>query len=197
MTNGAAPTSPTVMSDADVQAVFGAAMAVQAPAALRFLLYFELGGDTLTDRVPGAAARCDGRRAAGAWRPMSASSGTRTRRGPPTRTRRSASSGRRSSATSCSRPGSMPTLIEVVSHGESNPLVPTDDNIAEAEESTGRSDRPLGVCAPFGCSSASSPLAWPVSSPFSGRGRCRHSTGSSTTRWSAPSPAPRRRRARR
>lgn len=132
VTNGAAPTSPTVMSDADVQAVFGAALAVQAPAALRFLLYFELGGDTLTDEsraqlpdVMGAVRRrvapdvsvighTDTTGTAGSNAALGLQRATLIR-------------------DQLLKAGLDAELIEVVSHGESDPLVPTADSIAEAK----------------------------------------------------------------
>ena len=63
--SGAAPSPPTTMSEADIQRLFGPALAVQPPPALRFLLYFELGGDTLTPeskaQLPAVLAAARGR----------------------------------------------------------------------------------------------------------------------------------------
>ena len=45
---GGPPAPASVMSDQDVERLFGAVLRGQAPPALRYLLYFELGTDTLT-----------------------------------------------------------------------------------------------------------------------------------------------------
>ena len=118
VTNGAAPTSPTVMSDADVQAVFGAALAVQAPAALRFLLYFEpdvmgavrrrVAPDVSVIGHTDTTGTADSNAALGLQR------ATLIR-------------------DQLLQAGLDAELIEVVSHGESDPLVPTADSIAEAK----------------------------------------------------------------
>jgi outer membrane protein OmpA-like peptidoglycan-associated protein len=131
VTAGAAPAPPAVMSDADVQRLFGAAIAIQAPAALRFLLYFELGGDTLTAesraQLPDVLAAVRGRVApdvqvvghtdttgvAAANAELGLQRATLIR-------------------DQLLQAGLDATLIEVASHGESDPLVPTDDNVAEA-----------------------------------------------------------------
>ena len=132
VTNGAAPTSPTVMSDADVQAVFGAALAVQAPAALRFLLYFELGGDTLTDE-----SRAQLPDVMGAVRRRVAPDVSVIGHTDTTGTADSNAALGLQRATlirdQLLKAGLDAELIEVVSHGESDPLVPTADSIAEAK----------------------------------------------------------------
>lgn len=48
VTAGGAPAPGARLSDAEIQQQFGPALAVQPPAARRFELYFETGGDTLT-----------------------------------------------------------------------------------------------------------------------------------------------------
>jgi outer membrane protein OmpA-like peptidoglycan-associated protein len=45
---GQAPTAPSPIADEEIQRRFGDAMAARALAAREFLLYFEIGGDTLT-----------------------------------------------------------------------------------------------------------------------------------------------------
>jgi outer membrane protein OmpA-like peptidoglycan-associated protein len=45
---GQAPTAPSPRADEEIQRRFGDAMAARALAAREFLLYFEIGGDTLT-----------------------------------------------------------------------------------------------------------------------------------------------------
>jgi outer membrane protein OmpA-like peptidoglycan-associated protein len=45
---GAGPAPVVTLSAADLQRIFGEAIATRAPAPRRFNLYFELGGDTLT-----------------------------------------------------------------------------------------------------------------------------------------------------
>lgn len=128
---GAAPAPPSTMSEAEVQTLFGAALAVQAPPAQRFLLYFELGGDTLTAesraQLPAVLAAVRGRVA-----PDVQVVGHTDTTG--AAAANAALGLQRASLIrdQLLQAGLDPALIEVVSHGESDPVVPTDDNVAEA-----------------------------------------------------------------
>lgn len=129
--DGAAPTPPETMSDAEVQTLFGAALAVQPPAAFRVLLYFELGGDTLTTesraQLPAVLASVRGRVA-----PDVQVVGHTDTSGDAVA---NAALGLRRATLirdQLLQAGLDPTLVEVVSHGESDPLVPTADSVAEA-----------------------------------------------------------------
>ena len=131
MTSGAAPAPPSSNERRRRAELFGAALAVQAPAALRFLLYFELGGDTLTTesraQLPEVLAAVP--RARGARRQVIGHTDT-------------TGAADANAALGLQRAtlirdqllqaGLDAELIEVASHGESDPLVPTDDNVAEA-----------------------------------------------------------------
>jgi outer membrane protein OmpA-like peptidoglycan-associated protein len=128
---GRAPTAPAVLPPDQVQRLFGDALAALPPPARRFLLYFDTGADTLTadsralvpqilstvqgrpvpevsivghtDTTGAAAANVDlGRRRAALIRDLLAGAGLDVR------------------------------LVEVASHGETNPVVPTPDNTSEA-----------------------------------------------------------------
>lgn len=128
---GAAPSPPSTLTDAEVQALFGPALAVQSPAAVRFLLYFELGSDTLTPesraQLPAVLTTVRGRVApdvevVGHTDTTGAAAANATlglQRATLIRDQ-------------LLQVGLDPSLLEVASHGESDLLVPTDDNVAEA-----------------------------------------------------------------
>lgn len=128
---GRAPTAPAVLPPDQVQRLFGDAVAALPPAARRFLLYFDTGADTLTadsralvpeilttvkgrpvpevsivghtDTTGAAAANVDlGLRRAAVIRDLLVGAGLDVR------------------------------LVDVASHGETNPVVPTPDNTPEA-----------------------------------------------------------------
>ncbi len=128
---GSAPTPPAVLPAAEVQRLFGEALAALPPPARRFLLYFDTGDDTLTaesralvpeilstvrgrpvpevsivghtDTTGAAAANVDlGLRRAALIRDLLVGAGLEV------------------------------GLVEVNSHGETNPVVRTPDNTAEA-----------------------------------------------------------------
>lgn len=128
---GTAPSPPAVLTPDEVQRLFGEALAALPPPARRFLLYFDTGADTLTaesrtlvpeilatvrgrpvpevsvvghtDTTGAATANVDlGLRRAALIRDLLVSAGLET------------------------------GLVEVASHGETNPVVPTPDNTAEA-----------------------------------------------------------------
>jgi peptidoglycan-associated lipoprotein len=129
--SGRAPAAPVVLSDAEIQRLFGAALAVQPPAARQFNLYFELGGDTLTPEsralVADVIAAVRGRIAPD----VSVIGHTDT-----------TGAADANVALGLRRAGLIrdlliqagldPALVEVVSHGEADPLVDTPDGTAEA-----------------------------------------------------------------
>jgi outer membrane protein OmpA-like peptidoglycan-associated protein len=128
---GAAPTPPVVMSDADIQRLFGPALEVQAPPALRFVLYFELGGDILTAQsqaqLPAVLAAVRGRVA-----PDVQAIGHTDTTGVAAANATLGLQRATLIRDQLLQAGLDPALIEVASHGESDPLVPTADNVAEA-----------------------------------------------------------------
>ena len=128
--SGRAPTPPVLMSEADIQQLFGPALAVQPPPAVRFLLYFELGSDTLTPesrtQLPAVLAAVRGRVA-----PDVSVLGHTDTTGA---ARTNAALGLQRATlirTQLLETGLDPDLIEVASHGESDLLVPTEDNVEE------------------------------------------------------------------
>jgi outer membrane protein OmpA-like peptidoglycan-associated protein len=129
--SGAAPSPPTTMSEADIQRLFGPALAVQPPPALRFVLYFELGSDALTPesraQLPAVLAAARGRVA-----PDVSVIGHTDTTGPVTSNERLGLERASLIRDQLLQTGLDPALVDVVSHGESDPLVPTADNVAEA-----------------------------------------------------------------
>ena len=128
---GAAPTPPVTMTDADIQRLFGPALAVQPPPAVRFLLYFELATDTLTSesraQLPDVMTAVRVRTAPD----VSVIGHTDTTGAPRSNT---ALGLQRATVIrdQLLQVGLDPDLIEVASHGEADPLVPTEDNVQEA-----------------------------------------------------------------
>jgi outer membrane protein OmpA-like peptidoglycan-associated protein len=128
---GRPPAPPSVMSEADVQRLFGPALVMQPPPARRFNLYFESGTDMLTPESKGLVAEVivavQGRVAPD----VSVIGHTDT-----TGTAAfNVTLGLQRAALIRDllvQAGLPADLVEVVSHGESDPLVPTPDNTAEA-----------------------------------------------------------------
>jgi outer membrane protein OmpA-like peptidoglycan-associated protein len=132
VTVGQPPSSATVMDNTTIQQMFGPAIAAQAPAARRFDLYFVTGSDTLT---PESKALADEVVAV-----------VRGRIAPEVRvightdTTDSAAANIALGLKRAALIGDLlvkagldPSLVEVVSHGESDLLVPTADNTPEAK----------------------------------------------------------------
>ena len=125
-----APAPPAVMSDAEIQRLFGAALAMHPPAARRFELYFQTGTETLTAesraRVPEVLAAVTKRIAPD----VSIIGHTDT-----TGTSRSnVELGLRRATLIRSllvEAGLDPSLVETASHGETDLLVTTPDDTAE------------------------------------------------------------------
>lgn len=128
---GAAPSTPAILPAADIQRIFGDALAALPPAAVRYLLYFESGSDTLTPDskalVAGILATVQAR-----TRPDVSIIGHTDTTG--TAPANVALGVRRASLVRdlLLAAGLEGELVEVASHGESNPVVPTPDNTAEA-----------------------------------------------------------------
>jgi outer membrane protein OmpA-like peptidoglycan-associated protein len=129
--SGSAPLAVTVMSDAEIERLFGDVIRGQAPPAIRFLLYFELGSDTLTP-----ASRTEVRRIIDTVRGRVAPDVTVIGHTDTTgsRSTNAALGLQRASLIrdALLQAGLDATVMEVVSHGESDLLVPTADNVAEA-----------------------------------------------------------------
>ena len=127
---GSAPGTPAILSAADLHRLFGDALAVLPPPARRFVLYFELGSDILTSEsralVPAILATVQSR-----VRPDVSIVGHTDATG--TADANVALGQRRADLVRdlLTAAGLDGGLVEVASHGETNPLVPTPDNTAE------------------------------------------------------------------
>jgi outer membrane protein OmpA-like peptidoglycan-associated protein len=129
---GQPPAPVTRMDDATIQQMFGPALAAQAPPALRFNLYFVTGSDTLT---PESRAQADEVVAAVRGRiapEVTVIGHTDTTDSPQANV---ALGLRRAQLIRdlLVQSGLDTSLVEVASHGESDLLVPTADNTAEAK----------------------------------------------------------------
>ena len=131
LVRGQAPTAPAVLSPDDVQRLFGDALASMPPPARRFLLYFDTGQDTLTAesqaQVPEILTTVQGRPV-----PEVSIVGHTDTTGSPTT---NVELGMRRAALIRDLlvgAGLDVRLVDVASHGEANPVVPTPDNTAEA-----------------------------------------------------------------
>jgi outer membrane protein OmpA-like peptidoglycan-associated protein len=128
---GRSPGAVVVMSDAEIQQLFGSALAIRPPAARRFDLYFETGTDTLTRESRGRVAELVEAVVNRVAPDVSIIGHTDT-------TGTAASNVdlglRRASLlrTLLVEAGLDPGVVEVTSHGETDPLVPTPDETAEA-----------------------------------------------------------------
>jgi peptidoglycan-associated lipoprotein len=131
LAGGRAPSPPVVLAADELQRLFGDALAALPPPARRFLLYFEIGDATLTAEsqalVPEILATVSGRPVP----EVSIVGHTDTTGAADT----NVELGRRRAALIRDLlvgAGLDVGLIEVASHGESNPVVATPDNTAEA-----------------------------------------------------------------
>jgi outer membrane protein OmpA-like peptidoglycan-associated protein len=130
VTGGQAPTAPAVLPPDEVQRLFGDALAAMPPPARRFLLYFDTGETTLTAEsralVPEILATVKARPAP----EVSIVGHTDTTGGAAS----NVELGLRRAALIRDQlvaAGLDQRLVEVASHGETNPVVPTPDNTAE------------------------------------------------------------------
>jgi outer membrane protein OmpA-like peptidoglycan-associated protein len=127
---GTAPTDPETMSAAEIEATFGAALAAQPAPPLHYILYFDQGSTELTP-----ASRSDFSAVVAAVR-ESASVDTSVVGHSDT-----AGDARVNLELSLRRALAVGALLaaegidlgtlEITSHGEANPLVPTGDNVSE------------------------------------------------------------------
>lgn len=127
---GTAPTEPATMTAAEIEATFGDALAAQPPPPLHFVLYFEHGSTELT-----AASRRDVSAVVAAVRERASvdtsvvghsDTAGDTRRNVELSLRRAMAVGALLAAE-----GIDPGALDITSHGEANPLVPTGDNVSE------------------------------------------------------------------
>ncbi len=128
---GQAPPAPVILPPDEITRLFGDALGALPPPARRFVLYFELGGDTLT---PDAQAQVPAILALVAERgqPDVAIIGHTDTTGAAAA---NVTLGLRRATLVRDRlvaAGLDGTLIEVASHGEANPLDPTPDNTENA-----------------------------------------------------------------
>lgn len=130
VTGGQAPGATVVLNESEIQRVFGAALAVLPDAAVRFNLYFHLGSDVLT---PASRTLMDeviavvGARVAPEVSAIGHTDTTGTAESNLALGLQRASLIRDLLVES----GLAPDLIDVVSHGQADLLVPTPDNTAE------------------------------------------------------------------
>lgn len=128
---GQAPSTPALLSPDEITSIFGDALSALPPPARRFVLYFQLGGDTLTSesqaQVPEILALVKER-----GQPDVSITGHTDTTGAAAA---NATLGLRRATLVRDRllaAGLDPALIEVASHGEANPLEPTADNTENA-----------------------------------------------------------------
>ncbi len=127
---GEQPTAPEPIPPAEVGRIFGAALAARAPAPVQFLLYFELGGEELTREsersIPDILAEIQRRPT-----PDISIIGHTDTTGD---AEFNMALGMRRAALVrdlLAAAGVDPALMELASHGETDPLVPTGDEVAE------------------------------------------------------------------
>ena len=128
---GAAPGAVAVLDEAEVQRVFGPALAVLPAAARHLNFYFEIGTDQLTAESKALVAEVIALVKARPAPEVSVTGHTDTTGAAAT----NAALGLQRAAVIRDlliQAGLDGSLIDVVSHGESNLLVPTPDNTAEA-----------------------------------------------------------------
>ena len=125
-----APTEASTMSAAEIEATFGAALSVQPAAPRHYVLYFEQGSTELTrdSREECASVIAAIRESASVDTSVIGHSDTAgdARRNLELSLRRAMAVGSLLVAG-----GIDPGALEITSHGEANPLVPTGDNVSE------------------------------------------------------------------
>jgi outer membrane protein OmpA-like peptidoglycan-associated protein len=127
---GQAPTAVTETSEADVQRLFGAALAAQPPAPIHFTLYFQFDSEELTD---------DSRKLAGEVQtavkaypaPQVTVVGHTDTTGAPTNNVELGLRRANVVRTLLISTGLDASAINITSHGEATPLVPTADEVSE------------------------------------------------------------------
>ena len=127
---GTAPTEPTTMSAAEIEATFGAALAAQPTPPHHFILYFDQGSTELTP-----ASRSDFSAIVAvirAYASVDTSVVGHTDTAGDARTNQGLSLRRALAVGALLVAGGIdPGALEITSHGEANPLVPTGDNVSE------------------------------------------------------------------
>ncbi len=129
---GAAPGPPAILATAEVQRIFGDALAAMPPPARRYLLYFESGSETLTPDARALVADIL-TTVQQRTRPDVSITGHTDTTG--TASANVALGLRRAELVRdlLLAAGLAGDLVEVASHGETNPVVATPDNTAEAQ----------------------------------------------------------------
>jgi len=126
----AAPSAPQEVSRQDIQQTWGAALGASPRQPRTFLLYFIFGSDELTEQsraqLPAILGSIKEFPA-----PEVAVVGHTDRVGPADVNARLALDRAEAARDLLLREGLDPNLIQVTSHGESNPVVPTADGVAE------------------------------------------------------------------
>jgi outer membrane protein OmpA-like peptidoglycan-associated protein len=127
---GTAPTEPATMTTAEVDAMFGAALAAQPPPPRHFTLYFEQASTDLTpaSRTELTAIVAAVREYASVDTSVVGHSDTAGN----ARTNLELSLRRALAVGALLAAGGIdPGALDITSHGEANPLVPTGDNVSE------------------------------------------------------------------
>ena len=125
-----APIVPIALERKTIQEIFGATFATQPEAAVTFILYFETGTTTLTDESRNKIQEMLGTVQNRNF-PVLAVVGHTDRYGSSRYNEILALRRAQLVADRLVAAGADPRLIEMSSHGENNPLVPTADNIHE------------------------------------------------------------------
>ena len=129
---GSAPGAPAILSPAEIQRIFGEALSALPPPARRYLLYFVSGSDTLTPEARALVANIL-TTVQGRTRPdVSIIGHTDSTGAAPANVDLGL---RRAELVRdlLLAAGLQGDLVEVASHGETNPVVATPDNTAEAK----------------------------------------------------------------
>ena len=119
------------MSEADVKRLFGAALAAQPPAPAHFTLYFQFDSDELTEESRKLVSEVQQAVKTYPAPQVTVIGHTDTIGAADNQYRDSDSGEPTSSACVSSRPGLDGSAIDVTSHGEATPLVPTADDVSE------------------------------------------------------------------
>ena len=125
-----APIAPIALEQKTIQKIFAATFATQPEAALTFILYFNTATTTLTDESREKIQEILGIVGKRNF-PVIAVVGHTDRYGSSRNNEKLAFRRARTVADRLAAAGADPNLIEISSHGENNPLVPTADNIRE------------------------------------------------------------------
>jgi len=127
---GTAPTEPATMSAAEIEAAFGAALSAQPPPPRHFTLYFEQGSTTLTPGSQGEVPTIV--ETAREYASVDTSVVGHSDTAGDARTNLELSLRRALAVGALLTAGGIdPGSLDITSHGEANPLVPTGDNVSE------------------------------------------------------------------